>query len=71
MDACTGITVKGAGIVSSGMASTSIGGFKEAWPSVAVTRVAVPIVTGVVGMPVTCLLLVLCLLPIRAQKHLL
>ena len=71
MDGCIGITVTGTGIIGSGMALNGIGGIVVAWTSVTMTGVAVPIVTGVGGMAVTCLLLVLCLLPIRTQKHLL
>ena len=61
----------GTGNVGSRTASTHTGSVWAAWASVAVTGVDEPIVTGVGGMQVTYLLLVLCLLPVRAQKHLL
>ena len=71
MGGSMGITVTSTCIVSSSTASTGIGSIGVALPSIAVTGVAVPTVIGVGGMLVTCLLLVLCLLSVRLQKHLL
>ena len=64
-----GISVTGTGISSFGMASTGICSIVVSWASVTVTGVAIPMVTGVGGMLVTCLLLILCLEPVRAQKN--
>ena len=70
MGGCIGISVTGTGISSFGKASAGIGGIVMAWVSVTVTGVAILVVTSVDGMPGTCLLHVLCLVPVRAQKPL-
>ena len=49
--------------------SAWVGDAIVAWVSGVVIGVAEPAVTGVGGIPVTCLHLVLCLLPARALKH--
>ena len=71
MGGCTGVTVTGTGSVSSSMALTGVGSIGVAWISVAMIVVTVPIVTHIGSMLVTWFPLVLCLLPERAQKHLL
>ena len=61
----------GTGIGSSGTdliwaVSTWVGDAVVACVSSVVTGVAEPEVTGIGGMPITCLLLVLCILSVRA-----
>ena len=60
MGGCTGSTVTGAGIVGSRMALTGIGSIVVPLASVAVTGVAVPIVTGVGGNPASCFMSTTC-----------
>ena len=72
---CMGTSALGTGISGSSedwiwAVSTWVGDAVVAWASGVVTGVAEPEVTGVGVMLVTCLLLVLCLLPVRTQKTL-
>ena len=53
-------------VVSTWVSSAVVG-----WTSSAVTGVVEPYITGIGSIHVTCLLLVLCLLPMRDQKTLL
>ena len=49
--------------------STGAGDMVTAGTPVPSVGMVIPIITGIGGIPVTCLLLVLCLVPVRAQKH--
>ena len=70
---CMGASTMGMGVSGSDTliwtVSAGVGDAIVAWASGAVIGVAEPEVTGIGGILVTCLLLVLCLLPMRALKH--
>ena len=65
-----GIGVSDPGVDSLWLVSTRVSSVIVVWASGVVAWVAEPEATGIGGMPVTCLLLVSHLLPIRAQKTL-